>query len=31
MKPTGLLETVLYATNLDAAKAVYTDVIGLDF
>lgn len=31
MKPTGLLETVLYATNLDAAKAFYTDVIGLDF
>ncbi len=31
MKPTSILETVLYATNLDAISAFYADVIGLDF
>ncbi len=31
MKPTGILETVLYATDLDAISAFYADVIGLDF
>ncbi len=31
MKPSSILETVLYATDLDAARMFYADVIGLDF
>jgi catechol 2,3-dioxygenase-like lactoylglutathione lyase family enzyme len=30
MNPTGILETVLYASDLDAAEAFYRDVMGLD-
>jgi catechol 2,3-dioxygenase-like lactoylglutathione lyase family enzyme len=30
VNPTGVLETVLYATDLDAAEAFYRDVLGLD-
>jgi catechol 2,3-dioxygenase-like lactoylglutathione lyase family enzyme len=29
MKPTGILESVLYADDLDAAEAFYRDVLGL--
>jgi catechol 2,3-dioxygenase-like lactoylglutathione lyase family enzyme len=29
MKPAGILETVLYAGDLDAAEAFYRDVLGL--
>jgi catechol 2,3-dioxygenase-like lactoylglutathione lyase family enzyme len=29
MKPTGILETVLYARDLGAAEAFYRDVLGL--
>jgi catechol 2,3-dioxygenase-like lactoylglutathione lyase family enzyme len=29
MKPAGVLETVLYAPDLDAAEAFYRDVLGL--
>ncbi len=31
MKPSSILETVLYATDLDTTKSFYTNVIGLDF
>lgn len=30
LKPSGMLETVLYATDLDAAERFYADVLGLD-
>ncbi len=30
MTPTGILETVLYAEDLDAAEAFYRDVLGLE-
>jgi catechol 2,3-dioxygenase-like lactoylglutathione lyase family enzyme len=30
MKPTGILETVLYASDLGAAEAFYRDVMGFD-
>jgi catechol 2,3-dioxygenase-like lactoylglutathione lyase family enzyme len=30
MKPAGILETVLYAGDLDAAEAFYRDVLGLE-
>ncbi|HEY1245404.1 MAG TPA: VOC family protein [Hyphomicrobiaceae bacterium] len=30
MKPTGILETVLYARDLGAAEAFYREVIGLE-
>ncbi|MFP3943198.1 MAG: VOC family protein [Alphaproteobacteria bacterium] len=30
MRPTGILETVLYAEDLDAAESFYTDVFGLE-
>jgi catechol 2,3-dioxygenase-like lactoylglutathione lyase family enzyme len=30
MRPGGILETVLYASDLDAAEAFYSNVIGLD-
>lgn len=30
MQPKGILETVLYAPDLDAAKAFYRDVLGLE-
>jgi catechol 2,3-dioxygenase-like lactoylglutathione lyase family enzyme len=30
MKPAGILETVLYARDLDAAEAFYRDVLGLE-
>jgi catechol 2,3-dioxygenase-like lactoylglutathione lyase family enzyme len=30
MKPTGILETVLYAKDLGAAEAFYRDVLGLE-
>ena len=30
MKPSAILETILYAGNLDAAEAFYTDVLGLE-
>jgi catechol 2,3-dioxygenase-like lactoylglutathione lyase family enzyme len=30
MKPVGILETVLYAKNLDAAEAFYRDVLGFE-
>jgi len=30
MTPTGVLETVLYAEDLAAAEAFYTDVLGFD-
>ena len=30
MTPTGILETVLYARDLDAAEAFYRDVLGLE-
>lgn len=30
MRPTGILETALYADDLDAAQAFYADVLGLD-
>jgi catechol 2,3-dioxygenase-like lactoylglutathione lyase family enzyme len=29
MQPTGILETVLYADDLEAAESFYTDVFGL--
>jgi len=29
MQPSGILETVLYASDLEAAKAFYSDVLGL--
>jgi catechol 2,3-dioxygenase-like lactoylglutathione lyase family enzyme len=29
MKPSGILETVLYATDLDSARTFYRDVMGL--
>ena len=31
MKPTAVLETVLYASDLDAAEAFYREVLGLNF
>lgn len=31
MTPAGLLETVLYTSDLDAAEAFYRDVLGLTF
>lgn len=31
MKPTVVLENVLYASDLDAAEAFYREVLGLDF
>ncbi len=31
MSPTAILETVLYATDLNAARAFYENVMGLDF
>ncbi len=30
MQPTGILETVLYAPDLDATEAFYRDVLGLE-
>lgn len=30
MQPTAVLETILYATDLDAAEAFYRDVLGLE-
>jgi catechol 2,3-dioxygenase-like lactoylglutathione lyase family enzyme len=30
MRPTGILETILYASDLDAAEAFYTGVLGLE-
>lgn len=30
MKPSGILETVLYAEDLEAAEAFYRDVMGMD-
>ncbi|MFM9941811.1 MAG: VOC family protein [Hyphomicrobiaceae bacterium] len=30
MQPTGILETVLYATDLDAIEAFYRDVLGME-
>jgi catechol-2,3-dioxygenase len=30
MQPTGILETILYAEDLDAAEAFYTEVFGLE-
>jgi catechol 2,3-dioxygenase-like lactoylglutathione lyase family enzyme len=30
MRPTGILETVLYANDLGAAEAFYRDVLGLE-
>ena len=30
MKPAGILETVLYASDLDAAERFYRDVLGLE-
>ena len=30
MKPSGILETVLYATDLDAVEGFYRDVLGLE-
>jgi catechol 2,3-dioxygenase-like lactoylglutathione lyase family enzyme len=30
MKPSGILETILYATDLDATEAFYRDVLGLE-
>jgi catechol 2,3-dioxygenase-like lactoylglutathione lyase family enzyme len=30
MQPTGILETVLYAEDLEAAEAFYTEVFGLE-
>jgi catechol 2,3-dioxygenase-like lactoylglutathione lyase family enzyme len=30
MKPAGILETVLYARDLDAVEAFYRDVLGLE-
>jgi catechol 2,3-dioxygenase-like lactoylglutathione lyase family enzyme len=30
MKPAGILETVLYAKDLDAAEAFYREVLGLE-
>ena len=30
MKPSAILETILYAGNLDAAEAFYSDVLGLE-
>jgi catechol 2,3-dioxygenase-like lactoylglutathione lyase family enzyme len=30
MKPAGILETVLYTKDLDAAEAFYRDVLGLE-
>ena len=30
MKPAGILETVLYAKDLDATEAFYRDVLGLE-
>jgi catechol 2,3-dioxygenase-like lactoylglutathione lyase family enzyme len=30
MSPAGILETVLYAKDLDAARAFYRDVLGLE-
>ena len=30
MQPAGILETVLYAKDLDAAETFYRDVLGLD-
>lgn len=31
MKPDAILETVLYAPDIDAAEAFYRDVLGLEF
>lgn len=31
MRPSSILETVLYATDLDAARTFYRDVMGLTF
>ncbi len=30
MKPSGILETILYATDLDATEAFYRDVLGIE-
>ena len=30
MKPSAILETILYAGNLEAAEAFYSDVLGLE-
>lgn len=31
MKPSAILESALYVTDVDAAEAFYRDVLGLDF